>query len=661
MRLNIPSNHRYGISVIAILLVINTVLRVAFYLYNREGASVLPFQEVLMGFWVGIRFDLATIFLFNGLILLFLVLPLALNQRRSTYKALNFMLLVVNIPILLVNFIDMVYYGFAEKRMTHELFTTRSDYHSFKPDMLMEWWWVFLIFFSLIYVFYRALNYLTNWQVSADESENYRASTKDWAITFLFFLMIWGGMRGGIREPISIDTAFVGEDTFTGNLALNSAFTVANTLDWGGDEPVDLIQPQIAIPTMQEMVRNPFDGEFTSKVYPFLRQSHFEGPENRYNVVVLIIESLNANKVGCLTGMPLEKSLTPNLDTLVRHGRIFGNYYSNGIRSVEAVPAVLNSMPEIFQRPTIWSHYSDNTHFGIGQMLAERGYHRSFFCGAHNGTMGFDSYSQRCDIDHYFGMDEYPYADRDFNGYWGCHDGPFLQWMADRQSGFAEPFLSVFFSISNHHPFVLSEDMASDIAQMDLSPMEKTTRYTDRVLGEYFRKVSKEPWFNRTIFVVTGDHCFHEFPNPRRTILDNFRVPLLLLGPGIQPGIDNKIGNHVSILPTLIDLLKLDTWHASSGLSLLDSVRPAFAINSLMGVTTLVMDTVAYSTNFQTQLPSLILRDGKWFNEKHVGPLPAHVKMAMDLKLRSLYQCLQHARVNNRFHAPLKGVVANAN
>lgn len=651
-RTHIPANLRYGITVVALLLVINTLLRIAFVLYNSQEAAVLPMRELALGFLVGIRFDLATILIFNGLILLFMAMPLKCNLQRGTYKVLNILIILVNIPILVVNFIDMVYYGFADKRMTHELFTTRSDFGSFKPSLLMEWWWVFLVFFVLVWLFYRILNHFSVRQIRHVDMEGYRGSLRDWAITFIFVLMMYAGLRGGIQRPITIDAAFVGEDTFTGNVALNSAFTVLSTVDWGGDEPIKMVPVVDAVAVTRDMVKNSFDGDYVSDAYPLLREANFSGPENRYNVVFLIIESLNASKVGCLNGSAPGRSLTPNLDSLVRHGRMYSNYYSNGVRSVEAVPSLLNSMPEIFARPTIWSHYSDNAHYGLGNMLDERGYYTAFFCGSHNGTMGFDRYSKRCGIQNYYGMNEYPHSERDFNGYWGCHDGPFTKWMGEQQDGFKEPFLSAFFSISNHHPFNLPSEIAPDIAELPISPMEKTTMYTDRVIGEYFKQVRGYDWFERTIFVVTGDHCFHEFPDPKRTIMDNFHVPMLLVGPCVEPGMDGRLGNHVSLLPTLIELLRLDTWHTSTAVSLLDTHAP-FAINSLMGVATLAMDSVAYSTNFEAKLPLHVMHDGKWEKENKNDMIGDQRKTEMAYRLRCVYQTLQNARVTDRLHAPL--------
>ena len=61
-------------------------------------------------------------------------------------------------------------------------------------------------------------------------------------------------------------------------------------------------------------------------------------------------------------------------------------------------------------------------------------------------------------------MNEYPYSERDFDGYWGCADGPFMQWMSGKQQEMKEPFMSVLFTISNHPPFTLRKDADPKIA-----------------------------------------------------------------------------------------------------------------------------------------------------------------------------------------------------
>ena len=645
-RLQIPANLRFSLAVIVLLLGLNFVLRTIFLLYNTAQARALSWNDIGWGYVVGLRFDLATILIFNGIILLFLTLPLAINKRRITYKIANLLLIAVNFPILIVNSIDVVYYGFAEKRMTHELFTTKSDFGSFKPDLLMQYWWLFVIFFFMIFFLYKVLNRIAVHYLGKAPIKSPLSRQWMWAIVFFGFL--YTGMRGGWQdEPLAMQQAYVGDSFFSGSLGLNSAFTILSAVDWE-KEPVELIPETEAVRTTREMVRNRFDGPFLSNTYPLIRKTNFDQPEKRNNVVFLIIESLNAEDVGVLNGLAGDpKSLTPNLDTLARHARVYTRYFANGTRSVESLPALLNSIPDIFDRPTIGSHFIHNTHYGLPEILKERGYSTAFYCGSHNGTMGFDKYATASGIEAYYGMNEYPNSERDFDGYWGCADYPFLQWMATKQNENKGPFMSVFFSLSNHHPFNLPKDHSADIAASDLGKMQKTIKYTDRALGAYFETVRKEKWYENTIFIITGDHCFHEASDPNRKFIDNFNVPLFIISPDLEPGFDDRIGQHISIMPTIIELMQLNTIHASTGLSLLGDVDRSFAINNLMNVATLAKGDIAYSSSFERMQSVCSYELGKWNDLTDEKLNPSQDITLMEHQLRCLFQVYHNTRVNN--------------
>jgi len=639
----LPPNVRYLLTATVVLLGINFIFRLAFLLYNQAQFQALSWSEIGMGFAVGMRFDLATILIFNGLVFLYLALPIRFIVSRKSLRWCNILIILFNFPVIVLNGIDVVYFGYAEKRLTHELFTTKSDYGSFKPEMLMEWWWIFALAGLCMVAGYVILNRSSKRLLEDEESQSKVPLKVSWAFTVLFVVLAYFGVRGTKKEPLHTRRAFVTESTFLGNMGLNSALTVISSLDVGEDEMLDWVPVKEAVSTTQGMIQGQEDGDF-SLDYPLWRRHQPAGSENHFNVVFLIIESLNASQVGCING-DLENSLTPNLDTLVKHGRMYTNFYANGVRSVEALPSIFNSMPEIFRRPTIGSHYAENDHYGLGHILGERNYFNAFFCGAHNGTMGFDEYAAKSGIPNYYGMTEYPYGERDFDGYWGCADGPFLQWMAEQQNQLQQPFFTTFFSISNHHPFNLPPQASSAIRDANLSAKEKTTRYSDQVLGEYFAKVSQYDWFERTVFVLTGDHCFHEESEPGRPIMANFHVPLFILGPCIEPGLDDKLGNHVSILPTLVDLMELDTWHSSAGTSLLDTL-PTFAINNLLDIATLATDSLAFSTNFEEMQALQVRKDGNWVDVDH--QLFREKSRTMEQQLRSIYQVLFNTRVKNR-------------
>jgi phosphoglycerol transferase MdoB-like AlkP superfamily enzyme len=69
---------------------------------------------------------------------------------------------------------------------------------------------------------------------------------------------------------------------------------------------------------------------------PFLHLQKPDVSQPNYNVVVFLQESLGAEYVGCLNGLPL----TPELDKLSKEGLLFTNLYCTGTRSVRGIEQV---------------------------------------------------------------------------------------------------------------------------------------------------------------------------------------------------------------------------------------------------------------------------------------------------------------------------------
>lgn len=650
-KISIPANIRYVSTVMLLLLGLNFLLRVAFLLNNFAQAQAIESRELLSAFLMGVRFDLATILIVNGLIFLFLMTPLRMHSRMLTYKVINVFVLILNIPVLLLNGVDVIYFGFSERRLTHELYTTRGDLLNVPPREYFEFWPYILGVGIVIFALYKILSKLTIRSMKkAGDQPREMVRPRSWVLPLIAGLFIITGIRGGLQHQLRPGNAFITDNHFAGFLGLNSAYTVINSMFvMKRDKPPVLVDESEAIETVRFAVHNDFDLEFASDEYPLLRKTCFDSPEKDYNVVVLILESFNADNVGVLTDTPLEESITPAFDQLAAEGMLYTNYHSNGSRSVEALPAILNSIPELYSRPIIGSEQEKNANWGIGNMLESRNYHTSFFHGGKNGTMGFDRYCKTSGLNHYFGKDEYPEPERDYDGAWGIYDDPFMQNMHTEMCAFPEPFFSAYFSISNHHPFGMPESGYEHIKERtDLTPFQRTTQYSDEALGHFFEKAKQEDWYERTIFIVTADHTNHDWSDPDKTVMDYSHVPLLIIGPEVETGVSDLPANHINLLPTLIDLLQLDTYHASTGVSLFSKGNSPRVLTD-QGVITLACDSRAVSTGLQTpKCFQHFYHDGVWYGSDQNIKLPPGLQKEMEFELKSFYQVIRDLRMQNR-------------
>ena len=79
--------------------------------------------------------------------------------------------------------------------------------------------------------------------------------------------------------------------------------------------------------------------------------------------------------------------------------------------------------------------------------------------------------------------------------------------------------------------------------------------YMDEVITNFVRAASEK--FPESVFVITGDHAVRCDPSTHPTIFEHQSVPFVLYGNGIKKNIlpPDAVGDHISIVPTLIELI----------------------------------------------------------------------------------------------------------
>jgi phosphoglycerol transferase MdoB-like AlkP superfamily enzyme len=380
-----------------------------------------------------------------------------------------------------------------------------------------------------------------------------------------------------------------------GYLTLNSAYTVLRSFAQP-DVPVVHEMPQdVATRLVREMLFEP-DERPLDPDFPFLRARPAKGTPKDWNVVVFLMESWSWSEVG---PQPGRESRTPFFDSIAKDGTLFANALANGQRSIEAVPSVTASLPGVFPTPFIGSSTELARVRGLGSILAERGYATSFHHGAWLTSMGFDAFTRRAGFAEYQSERDFPAGDERRDGTWGVFDEPFFLDAASRLDSRKGPFCAVLFSLSPHNPWAIPAD------RRDLFPARPgedgfaaSLRYSDFALSRFFAHARAQPWFAKTLFVITADHT-RKVPQEEPHAL--FHVPILFYGPGLVPArVRDDLASHADILPSILDLLDVPTVHASVGRSLFDAedgrpARPRYAVVRHGARTTIFSDRYAYA------------------------------------------------------------------
>ncbi|MBL0174571.1 MAG: sulfatase-like hydrolase/transferase [Ignavibacteria bacterium] len=556
-----------------LLMGVYTLLRLGFYLSNLAFFDGVPASDIAAAFVHGLRFDASALLLINAPLLVLFLLPGDPSRWRWFRRALFALFCAVNILGIALNIADFEYYATIQRRLLYEPYTMMPDLARMAPSLLVKHTLPVLLFavVSGLVVLLLARTARAVWSRGAAK----RGWLRESGFFVLAVLLLVLGIRGGVQlKPIRQANAFFTARASVGYLVLNSTYTVTRSLFQPMLPEYSFRPPETVRRELDEMLRRE-DERFLRPDYDFLRAAAPVDSARRLNVVVLIMESWTSVYSGCITG---KRSATPFFDSLAADGLLFTNFIASGQRSIEAVPAILASVPALWPASLIGSQAELDRFRGLGDILREQGYATSFHHGAATGSMGFDAFSRLAGFQRYFGKEDYPdAADSLMDGVWGLNDEPFFLDAAEKIGALGQPFCSVLFSLSSHDPFELPrhrrplfEGFAED------SEFEQSLRYSDFAVSQFFRAARRAPWFANTVFIITGDHTLF---GARNSFHSSFHVPMLLYAPGIvAPGRDARMGSHCDILPTVLDLLRLRTSHASMGASLLRPGTPRYAV-----------------------------------------------------------------------------------
>jgi phosphoglycerol transferase MdoB-like AlkP superfamily enzyme len=376
------------------------------------------------------------------------------------------------------------------------------------------------------------------------------------------------GMRGTLaRRAVNISTAAFSNDHLTNELALDSAYTVGyavysrrNEIDPGllyGRLPRD---EAIARVRRQSLLA---DGAFFDPDIPLLhRQTPLTPREHPYNLVIILEESLGAEYVGSLGGLPL----TPSLDALSEQGLFLTNLYATGTRTVRGIEATVAGMLPTTATSVVKLGLAQRDFFTIAELLRRRGYATEFLYGGASNFDNMASFLRGNGFERLFDEGSFP-ADA-FHGVWGVSDEDlFRQANATFQAHGDQPFFALMLSTSNHDPW---EFPANRVTLYEQPPKTRNNaiRYADFALGEFFRLARQQDYFSRTVFLVVADHDTRVF-GADLVPIDRFHIPGFILGPGVEPRSLDTIASQVDLVPTLLDVMGLDCEHPMVGRDLL--------------------------------------------------------------------------------------------
>jgi hypothetical protein len=544
-----------------------TLCRIGFYLFNIAFFPGMTPGNFLILLWGGLKFDLVAVLYINMLFILLVILPFDFRFSYTYQEIQKYLFFILNGFALATNVVDFIYYKFTLRRTTADVFRqfqNEQNMPGLLMQFLMDYWYALLFWVGLVMVMVTLYNRVKVWGPQVRNRPAYYV-TGIMAIPIVAGLVVIG-IRGGIRHstrPITLSNA--GEyvrDPKDISIVLNTPFAIIRTL---GKTKVQRV--------------NYFPEAEAAKIFNPIHVPSDTTPFRNDNVVVIILESFSKEFFGTFNkDKGGYQGYTPFLDSLVQHSRTYEYSFANGRKSIDGLPSVISSIPSLGV-PYFLSPFSGNKINSLASLLKQKNYHTSFFHGAPNGSMGFQAFMNLAGVENYYGMTEYDNEEH-FDGLWGIWDEQFLSFHAKTLNTFPQPFLSCFFSVSSHHPFKVPEEYEGKFKGGPL-PIHKCVQYTDHSLRKFFNQVSKMPWYQNTLFVITADHTSSNIEFPEyRTAWGFYSVPVIFFKPDNSLARrEQEIIQQTDIMPSVLGYLHYDEPYVAFGRDDFREDREPFAFN----------------------------------------------------------------------------------
>ncbi|MCA2440666.1 MULTISPECIES: LTA synthase family protein [Vibrio] len=396
------------------------------------------------------------------------------------------------------------------------------------------------------------------WKWSKKLTDKAQQVNWKWRPLLALFVVLFGvaGARSSLgHRPLNPAMVAFSNDPLLNDLALNSSYSLLFAVNsMKSEKSAEQFYGKMDTQKMLELVRtSSTKSDFTPSLLPTMNSNPATYQGKHKNLVILLQESLGAQFVGALGGLPL----TPNLDELMKEGWQFTQMYATGTRSVRGIEAVTTGFPPSPSRAVVKLSKSQTGFFTIADLLKAQGYHTQFIYG---GEANFDNMKT-----FFFGngfdqiVEEDDYNNPSFVGSWGVSDEDLYNKANEefeRLSKSDKPFFSLVFTSSNHSPY---EYPKGKIEPYDSKYMTRNNavKYSDYALGTFFEKAKKSSYWDDTIFIVIADHDAR-VSGANLVPVKHFHIPALILGKGIQPRKDDRIANNIDMPPTLLSLIGVD-------------------------------------------------------------------------------------------------------
>ncbi|MDR1952225.1 MAG: sulfatase-like hydrolase/transferase [Elusimicrobiota bacterium] len=568
----------------AIIAVVFFIGRIVLYLSSYKFFEKLSPEEVFFSFIEGFRFDLIVTAVFYGLFILLINIPT--DSKRLIKICCAFM----NVFLLTFSFLlaaDIIYFKLFLKHFTTEPLLIGDHFTYFLSLAFGDYIYVtFIIVVVSFLLFYFSFKAIDKYYCPPNKKVFFNIAT-----FIILVVLIILSFRGRIdKTPLDIVEAYSMGGHIGGELILNGVFTSFESLRERRFPNKINIDYGDALKVVRSNLIDNDEEIFYDEKFPLMRKRiKFNVNAKGYNIVIILLESWQKDYIDSLSGS--KYGVTPNFDALIKDALVFDRFYANGQRSLMGMMSIFYSMPFIKGIPYMAHGLENFEQIRLPIMLAKNGYDNVFVAGDKREADKAYYVANFLGFKNAYFKEDIP-VKNDYVQISKGYDLETFEFFLDKVNLLKRPFFAFIFTTTTHIPYA-----KTILKSLEKYPEDGTEKmgylnrlyYADYSLGQFFQKARKQPWFNKTIFILLADHQAYtvgrDSSELEKTPADRgFKIPMIIYAPSLfKHALIKEIGSQNDIIPTIIDALNISDPYSSMGKSLFSKTKNRFVFLSYEG------------------------------------------------------------------------------